>query len=445
MGGRNLLGGGSEPSRSSPHPREVGPCVIFTLLASIPRIGVCLIGGFVGQNRTALVMLKNPVGMKAVRCKGGAGAFTLLELLSVTAVIIVLAALLLPALERVRAQAKRAQCVSRLRQVGVGFQNFAHDHNGLFPMALPASAGGTLEFAASGRRLSGNFYFSYHHLQALSAELVTPQLLVCPADTRLPAPSFGGLQNSNLSYFVGINASYAHPDSILAGDRNVTNDWAGAPSLVRLGGNYSLRWTHELHRFKGNLLFSDGRVEEKNTPALRVVVGQAPLVAELALPTAQPSAWRPPHGSGASVDTRPPETTSPGTASKNSPEPIPVSSITAESRPLTTAGQQVSAPTAATSGALAGSMPATDWKPPEEQPEPAVTAPDNTATLGTLLPERAIATLKSLATAAAGVLITLIVVFVAAAILKRRMSRRLAVERAIQDAARWREWLGPKV
>ena len=175
------------------------------------------------------------MGMKAIRCRGGAGAFTLLELLSVIAVIIVLAALLLSALENVRAQAKRAQCVSRLKQIGIGFQNFAHDHNGLFPMALPANAGGTLEFAASGRRLAGDFYFSFRHLQALSNELVTPQLLTCPADTRLPGPNFGLLQNSNVSYFVGINASYASPDSILAGDRNVTNDWAGAPSLVRLG------------------------------------------------------------------------------------------------------------------------------------------------------------------------------------------------------------------
>lgn len=272
-------------------------------------------------------MLQNWPGMKASRCRGGAGAFTLLELLSVIAVIIVLAALLLPALENVRAQAKRAQCVSRLRQIGVGFQNFAHDHNGQFPMALPASAGGTLEFAASGRRLAGDFYFSFRHLQALSNELVTPMLLVCPTDLRQPALSFGLLQNSNLSYFVSINATYAQPDSILAGDRNLTNDWAGAPSLVRLGANYSLRWTHELHRFKGNCLFSDGRVEEKNTPALRLALGQAPAIAELALPTAQPTVSGPPQGSGAAVFIRLPETASLGTASGSPSGEAPATGI----------------------------------------------------------------------------------------------------------------------
>jgi len=239
-----------------------------------------------------------------------------LELLSVMAVIIVLAALLLPALENVRAQAKRAQCVSRLREVGVGFQNFAHDHNGQYPMAWPVVAGGTFEFAASGRRQSGNFDYSYRHFQALSAELVTPKLLVCPADTRQAAVSFRVLQNSNVSYFVGLNASYSEPDSLLAGDRNLTNDWAGAPSLVRVGANYSLRWTRELHRFKGNCLFSDGRVEEKNSPALVAVVGRGPAIAELALPTVQPMVWGPPPGSGAPVLARLParETASPGSA-----------------------------------------------------------------------------------------------------------------------------------
>jgi len=252
--------------------------------------------------------------MKASRSRGGAGAFTLLELLSVIAVIIVLAALLLPALENVRAQAKRAQCVSRLRQIGVGFQDFAHDHNGQFPMALPASAGGTLEFAASGRRLAGEFWFSFRHFQALSSELVTPKLLICPADTREPAFTFRVLQNTNISYFVSLNATYDQPDSLLAGDRNLTNDWAGASSLVHLGANSALRWTHELHRFKGDCLFCDGRVEEKNTPGLAPIVGRAPVIAELALPTAQPIMSRSLPGSGVPILTRPFEMADLGTA-----------------------------------------------------------------------------------------------------------------------------------
>ncbi len=210
---------------------------------------------------------------------------TLIELLCVIAIIALLAALLLPAVSQAKARAWRIQCVDHLHQTGIGFASFAHDHNGHFPMAVPASAGGSLEYAQSGYQIDGDFCFSYCHFQAASNELVTPRLLVCPADTRLPACCFATLSNANLSYFVGVNADLARPTSVLAGDRNLTNDYAGRGTMLQLGFNNSLRWTVELDRFKGNLLFSDGHVEEKNGRALNAVGNQVPPIANLALPT----------------------------------------------------------------------------------------------------------------------------------------------------------------
>ena len=227
-------------------------------------------------------------GMSVIRSRVGVRGMTLIELLCVMGIIAMLAALLLPALAQAQARARRLQCINDLHQVGVGFVNFANEHNGQFPMAVPMSAGGTLELAQSGYRLEGDFYFSFRHFQAASNELVTPNVVVCPADTRPPAASFTTLSNASLSYFVGVNAEFARPTSILAGDRNLTNDYATPGTLVRLGGNYPLHWTDELHRFKGNLLFSDGHVEEKNSPALVVTANQTPVIANLAMPTVRP-------------------------------------------------------------------------------------------------------------------------------------------------------------
>ena len=218
----------------------------------------------------------------------GASAMSLIELLCVMAIIALLAALLLPALGQVKARARRIQCIDHLHQTGVGFISFANEHNGQFPMAVPGSAGGSLELAQGGHLLTGDFYFSYRHFQVASNEFVTPKLLVCPADTRLPAASFATLSNANLSYFIGLNAEFSRPTSILAGDRNLTNDYTTAGTVVRFGQNYALRWTDELHWFKGNLLFSDGHVEQKNNPALVSTSGQTPAVANLALPTVRP-------------------------------------------------------------------------------------------------------------------------------------------------------------
>ena len=64
---------------------------------------------------------------------GTGNGFSLLELLVVAAVIALLAALLLPALNNARGQARRTGCLNNLRQINLSVRMYADDSDDAFP------------------------------------------------------------------------------------------------------------------------------------------------------------------------------------------------------------------------------------------------------------------------------------------------------------------------
>jgi prepilin-type N-terminal cleavage/methylation domain-containing protein/prepilin-type processing-associated H-X9-DG protein len=228
--------------------------------------------------------------MKRLRQHPRSGGFTLIELLVVIGIISILTALLLPALSQGKLRAKRAACVNNLRQVGLGFQMFANEHGNKPPMQVSANDGGTAELVSPTNSEPAVFASAYRHLQALSNELVTAKILYCPTDDgRQQTNDFPWLQDRNVSYFVNERTELGKSTSILAGDRNLTN---AGPTAPMIEANRSFHWTAELHRFKGNLLFADGRVEQWNHAAV-LLPGPEPVATPPTPPADEPPALTP--------------------------------------------------------------------------------------------------------------------------------------------------------
>lgn len=194
--------------------------------------------------------------------------FTLIELLVIIVIIVIfvmLLVLLLSGIPRAKDKALRKQCVNNLKQVGLAFHQSALDWRDRMIMHYPGFEGGSLESVTNGQ--------VFLTFQMMSNELNTPNILVCPADYRAPASNFlFSLSNTNVSYFVGVDAVDTYPQMLLSGDRNITNGILPPNRVLAVTTNGPVGYTHELHKRRGNVCLADGSVQSADTDLLRRMI-----------------------------------------------------------------------------------------------------------------------------------------------------------------------------
>ncbi len=164
-----------------------------------------------------------------MRSRGHRRAFSLLELIVIVAVLGVLAALAIPAVQRSGAQADSAKCLANLRQIGVGLGLYLNDHAMIMPDLRAGRASADEDLPV---------------IDVLLAEyLDDPAVFTCPADDRFA-------KETGTSYYwnVALNGQHAANLNFL----QISDTPGSIPVLSDKEG-----W-HRFRDNKVNFLYADG-------------------------------------------------------------------------------------------------------------------------------------------------------------------------------------------
>ena len=145
-------------------------------------------------------------------------AFTLIELLMVIAIIAILAAILMPVLQQAKQRAWTGQCISNLRQIGMGMKMFADENGELYP-----ESGADIYWNAIDPGTGKQSW-----MQQIYQYTMNTNLYECPGNVQLP-PAMRGPFN----YFNGCRAAYIQS----GGDAAVNSTEIRFPAAYVLSGD----------------------------------------------------------------------------------------------------------------------------------------------------------------------------------------------------------------
>jgi hypothetical protein len=212
----------------APPPQPAGPAAgvaletglaITSFVLGIVSVVLFCIGPLLGIPAIICGHIAHGRARRAPAQHGGAGfaiAGFVLGYVSLALCLLVLPAMLLPALSRAKGRAQSISCANNLKMIGIAFKTWALDNHDQFPFNVSTNSGGTLEWCAPGP--DGYDRNAALHFMVMSNELSTPAILICRASPNSPAFNFQNLQPANVTYLLrtGPAVNDSNPAAVLA-------------------------------------------------------------------------------------------------------------------------------------------------------------------------------------------------------------------------------------
>jgi prepilin-type N-terminal cleavage/methylation domain-containing protein/prepilin-type processing-associated H-X9-DG protein len=138
------------------------------------------------------------------KCRRG---FSLVELLVVIAVIGVLIALLLPSLTKARQAALRANCLSNIRQVYMGFEQYGYDFKGYYPVKCWSSGQSVVTVSTWIYAMCGGYPLSdgvYRWPNGVWPQYVRQEVAFCPVNSYYSSDITANLGQRSINWGYGM-------------------------------------------------------------------------------------------------------------------------------------------------------------------------------------------------------------------------------------------------
>jgi prepilin-type N-terminal cleavage/methylation domain-containing protein/prepilin-type processing-associated H-X9-DG protein len=158
--------------------------------------------------------------------------FTLIELLVVVAIISLLAAILFPVFARARENARRASCMSNLKQIGLGVMQYVQDYDEKYPLVCEGliGANSTIRANFNQPQAQGWAYLIQPYTRSL-------QVLQCPSESTAPNTSAFNVSGYSDYFYNGLVGGRSQATIQYPSNTIMNGDGAGAGTFADGSGN----------------------------------------------------------------------------------------------------------------------------------------------------------------------------------------------------------------